>query len=104
MTNSQTRVEELLATPEGQRGFLEWLGSDLTQLLIAASRERARPYVSAQESSDLSLGRSIGANEVLDYMILPMGRHEKDTQLNKLKPTYGSEKILAQVFPTVTRQ
>ena len=94
MITSEKRVQEMLSSAEGQQKFLDWIGDEFTQLLLSAARERARPWVANGESSDLSLGRSIGAHDILDFLAYPLSGQEKSRKLDDLMPLYGSEEIL----------
>lgn len=99
MISYVSRVRDLLSTSDGQRQFIEWLSLPLTQELLAAGRELARPRRPSGdngETTDFTLGRSLGAFEILDFLASPVCTREEDAGLPKLTPSYGSEEILAK--------
>lgn len=95
MQSREEEVLDLLKTSEGQGAFLEWIGNPMTQKMLGAARDRARPRVSISETSDMSLGRSIGAHDILDFLGLPTSGADIDQRRAALMPSYGSESILA---------
>lgn len=88
----QTRVREFLVSSDGQRKFLEWLDNPVTQMLLAASRERARPMPSDQ-GAKYALGLTVGANSVVDYLESPVGSPGV-SPLSGLVPDYGARELL----------
>ena len=77
MNSRQQELQEHLSGAPGQQAFIEWLESPMTQLVLAAARERAMPRVvvtgqcTASEAAIAGLYRSLGANDVLDFMASP---------------------------------
>jgi hypothetical protein len=105
-TTSMDRVAGLLSNKDGQENYLEWLKSDVTQMLLAASRELAHPNMNSVADASVALhenGRIIGAYQVLDFLCDPQKRAavsqtgiDVTQKENPLKPTYGAEEILKE--------
>lgn len=99
----QDRVAELLSSAEGQATFLEWTQNELTQLLLLAARElaRPRPVIAASPDASTSLyehGASVRANEILDYLSSPRsGPRVGAGAVNGPVPDYGSRAILKEM-------
>jgi hypothetical protein len=64
----------MLSKAEGQKAYLEWIAHPVTQKVIAASRELARPRIPrSPDEIGITLGESLGKNDLLDFMISPTG-------------------------------
>lgn len=92
MTYNIDKVREFLASEGGMTSFLEWLGNPVTQLLLAAARERARPRAPYPPfTADYRLGETKGAFDIIDFISSPAIGPDKD-EPPALYPTYsGSE-------------
>ena len=102
MNNFQTRVASMLANAEGQRKFLAWLADDVTKLLLEAARERARPEELQGPGADpygclYQHGRSVGANQILDFISAPQLSAAGAGKPRELVPDYGSKAILERM-------
>ena len=94
MTSTE-RVSEMLSTEGGQKNFLEWAGSEVTQLMLAAARELTQPGIPASSDAGaigLALGKVIGAAMVVDYLSHPY----RERVEQELTPGYGAESILKE--------
>lgn len=94
MTNIE-KVAQILSTEPGQKAFIEWASSDITQRMLAAARELTTP--SLPTSSDagaigLALGRTLGATAVVEYLTNPF-RERVETGLT---PMYGADEIIKE--------
>ena len=92
------RVQRSLHTSDGQRAFLAWFKNETTQLMLAAVRDIARPKGVLMPDASVSLyehGRSVGANEVLDFLTHPKENVDNPDNTT-IKPTYGREAILKE--------
>ena len=100
---SRDRVKELLSTTEGQEKFIEWLGDEVTQLMLDAAREMARPLPprAGQIEATQSLfeyGGSVRSHEILDYLANPVAQTSLsgDGKPRGLDPDYGASAILKE--------
>jgi len=87
------RVAELFKTARGTETFLQWASNDLTQLMLGAARELARPGIPASSDAGaigLALGKVLGASEIVDYLSSPF----RAPQDSALVPHYGYEDIM----------
>lgn len=67
-------LKRALSTPEGEKAYLAWIGHPVTAMFLAAGRELARPKRPLNpDDSLLAFGESLGANNILDFMISPVG-------------------------------
>lgn len=98
MKTHSERLVEYLNTTEGQARFVEWASNDFTQLVIMAAREACRPRALINPDATAALyelGRSTGANEVVDFFSQPRsGAQDMLDKLDALVPDYGSREIL----------
>ena len=89
------RVAELLSTPGGQDNFLKWAGSEITQLMLGAAKELARPQAPPTTDSGtvaITLGKTLGATAVIEYLITPFRLQVEDL----VASGYGVEEILKE--------
>lgn len=71
---ARAELDQFLSSKEGQEAYLAWIGSPLTQKVLSAARELARPrYASAQDCT-IAYGESIGAHTIIDFLTNPLGR------------------------------
>ena len=74
---NQRRVHDLLASETGRQTFLEWLEHPVTQLMLGAARERAKPKSPYPPvTAEFRLGESKGAFDIIDFLSSPMARHQ----------------------------
>lgn len=99
MKTSEQDVQELLTTAEGQTKFLNWIGDPITQLMLRAGQERARPCRREGESADYALGRSEGAFGLVDFLQNPTNYRTESRKTGALKATYGADEILKGMTP-----
>ena len=98
--NNYDRLQEMLHDASGQKQFLEWCRSDITQLMIGATRDRfARPRppdasgIMDVSRSVFELGRVCGVSEVADFWANPKDdMQEALGRLASIKPEYGAER------------
>lgn len=93
-------VAELLGTEGGQKAFLAWASSDITQALLAAARELAAPRQPINFSHGavaLALGESRGAEMVVNYLTEPWKTSSTDEAAG-IVPEYGAEQILNEEY------
>jgi len=65
----------MLNSTEGEKAYLAWISHPVTAMFISAGRELARPRAPASPAEfPLALGESLGANNILDVMVSPIGR------------------------------
>ncbi len=86
------RLRSILDTVEGQQSMIDWLSSDMTQVMLGIAREYARPAISAGSPApdhSYELGRSCGAFTVIDLLSNPLAFRENVS--DGLVPNYGSE-------------
>jgi len=101
MNPALDEVRKMLSSAEGQKAFVEWSANPVTQRLVAAAKEFAKPVcrltpgVSMAEASIAALYKSLGAYDILDFFAAPNRFTEKKLESASPKPTYGAEKILA---------
>lgn len=101
MSSALRRVSDLLSTNEGAKAFLDWLSMDTTQVMLRAARELALPKtVDGHDPTALILGfgKTLGANEVLDYLCNPADRGAVAMRSAPSlgRPTYGAQEILKE--------
>lgn len=94
-------VGELLSSAEGQRKYLEWIRNDVTQLLLQAARELARPEPLFSPDASAALyqhGVSVGANTVIDFLASPESGLRTVASARPVLPEadYGSRGILKE--------
>lgn len=97
MTNVE-RVQKMLSTDDGRTKFLEWLSNEVTQAMIAAARELARPKPPATPVDASSIlfshGACVGANDIVDFISSPLVAVGTGERLREPIPDYGSRKIM----------
>jgi len=97
------RLTQYLGTADGQRAFIEWLSSDVTQLMLSASRELVAPVglgdAPSGEAALYRLGDTVGGNRVLNFMSNPLPLVEAKRMQDSLSvsPRYGADSILKEV-------
>jgi hypothetical protein len=86
------KLRSILDTVEGQQSMIDWLSSDMTQVMLGIAREYARPAAgagSAPSDHSYELGRSCGAFTVVDLLSNPLAFRVNDS--DGPVPGYGSE-------------
>ena len=87
----------MMVTKEGQAAALDWLGSPFTQDILAAAREMARPHrprVTEPCEIAMTVGETIGANSVLDFLSNPhLASKMRATGTGMPHPSYGARDI-----------
>ncbi len=74
-TTAMEKLTEFLATDEGQKYFMDWLGHPVSQMLFPAARELCRPHAPrTPEESGIRLGECLGANNILDFVTNPYSK------------------------------
>ncbi len=89
------RLNTALATPQGEARWLSWFEQDMTQLVLAALRERARPR-RCEPPDALTVavehGRLHGYAECDDLIARPgAAARAAEDPLSKLVPRYETE-------------
>ena len=75
-----SRMETLLASADGQAKYLDWFGSDVTQVMVQDLRDKIRPRASAAEkplSACAELGRLSGLQEAIDLFTRHIGAKQQ---------------------------
>ena len=109
MQGSESRLADILSSPDGRRAFLDWISSPLTQELLGVAEESVKPAdvptISAEQAL-FQLGVTVGGQRVLDRMRNPLFAHELRDKVRKLDvaPSYGSDDILKREGRDVTRK
>jgi hypothetical protein len=94
-----TEVRGMLSEAKGQETFLEWLGSGVTQKMLACARLFAKPKIVPTDTASWELGRCFGANQILDFMSSPsdwVGRDVAQPTMSGRLAMYGAEEILKE--------
>lgn len=89
------KVSDLLSSDEGRKVFLDWAGSEITQLMLSAAKEvvhPTKPMTSDAGAVGVALGEVLGSTKVLDYLSNPFTAPKIDPMV----PNYGAEGILAE--------
>jgi len=73
MSTAFNDLQTNLSTPEGQKAYLDWVANPMTFLVLAASRELARPRQVDFQSAPIAYGECMGANRILDFIANPIG-------------------------------
>ena len=99
MKGSEQTIAQLLSSTDGQKAFLDWLSSPITQALLDSAGDRVKPLDAptiTAEQGLYQLGIIVGGERVLSYLRNPLYEMELRESVRKLKdlPTYGSDKIL----------
>ena len=89
-------VQELLKTADGQKAFLEWIKSPVTQKMVAAAREMCQPIPAQPDlTAEYLLGLTVGGNRVLDFFTAPNAAFvAAETGGRMPQPTYGQKQII----------
>ena len=93
--NQVERVASLFTTASGQETFMKWLSDEVTQLMLSAARELCQPGIPAAcdaGSIGIALGKTIGANSIVDYLSRPF-RAPQDMGVASL---YGADEIIKE--------
>lgn len=88
-TPAQAELNAFLSSKEGQEAYLLWIANPITQRVIAAGREIARPRFASSQDCAIAYGESIGANTVLDFLVNPRGRAADKMQGIMPQARYG---------------
>jgi len=100
--DAKTRLANLLKSTDGQKAYLAWATNDITRLVLDAAREMARPHAVPTPIDPYAVivahGRSVGANEIIDFISSP-GNYVSPTgnKPRELVPDYGSHKLLKEM-------
>ena len=99
MQGSDARLAQMLSTADGQKMFLDWLSSPLTQELLGSAEESVRPMDTPSitaEQALFQLGITVGGQRVLSRIRNPLFVSDLKERVRKLEeaPSYGSEEIL----------
>ena len=89
------KVAELFTTATGTEAFLRWAADDVTQRMLGAARELARPCVPSSADAGaigLALGKVLGATEVVEYLASPF----RASREPEIVPSYGATEILQE--------
>ncbi len=100
MITALGRLEEILRGPDGERAIVEWYNNPITMEMISACRELSRPqHPNGTEAHMgwLALGRTLGANSLVDFLMNPQG-YLSDLRKSRQMPvaTYGAAAIVKQ--------
>jgi len=87
-TPALAELHAFLGSKEGQDAYLAWIASPVTQQVIAACRELARPRYAVTDYA-VAYGESIGAHNLLDFMANPIGRAADRMQGTMPPARYG---------------
>ncbi len=94
---SLDRLQESLKSVEGQKTLVEWITNPFTQLVLAAGRELSRPvrpFVTDPHTIAMSLGETVGANTLLDFLMNPAAHPAQRQRGETLQADYGARRIL----------
>jgi hypothetical protein len=88
-------VKALFSTAEGQKEFIDWVKSPVTQALVAAAREIYHPSPPNDSySAEYMLGLSVGSNLIVDFFVTPQAvAGAVDRSRRMPEPLYGSTAI-----------
>lgn len=90
ITPALSELQGLLATEDGQKAYIDWISHPVTQKVIAAGRELARPKPLGLEADcHVAYGESMGANNLLDFIASPVGANANKMRGVLPPATYG---------------
>lgn len=100
MTNAD-RLKNMLKTKEGGKLFLDWFSNEMTQTIIGAARERAKPKSPTRPIDSASVlfehGFCVGANSIVDFMSSPLGAKDDSEGSREPIPDYGASHLMELV-------
>ena len=84
------RLRGMLSTAEGQQAVIDWLSSEMTQVMLGMARDYARPSPgpgAQPHDHSYELGRACGAFTIVDLMSNPLSFRVSEG--DGLVPDYG---------------
>ena len=94
ITPALGELKDFLNTTAGEKAYLDWMGHPVTQKVLLAARELARPRPPLTDSDcKVAYGESIGAHNIIDFITNPVGRAADKIRGSLPAPRYGAPDI-----------